>query len=633
MQRTVLLSVLAAAATVGAAGTARAQSATVECYFSPASTLAPLATAGANGSFAANGGATIAGYQPYYETTYAIDVGVWVDDAFLATTPDAASLALRYFEHANCVFAAGANQDTGDGVNEASLRLAGNRIRYYAHTTPNAPGSTAPWGQQYNWDWAQAMKGMSGIPKVNILFTTNLAADPNAAGAYNRLTWGGAANGIGQGNAIIAVDPAWFQNGMTSGILRDLAEDWWGLIAAHEAGHALGGVHLPTQYDTMCCDTPANNYPGSVMGTTPSEDFTVAQSTWDLITANDASDVDTYADPYKSTPNPVTNVTWNFDDISDFLFERAGGDVWVAPSTGSSFLARTLRHEWFCINNEACRTGDVNGDGRADLIAFTRGTTGDVYVALGTANGGFAGTGIKWHDFFAINSETPLVGDWNGDGKDDIAAFTGGTTGDVYVALSTGSSFSGTGVVWHAYFAPTGEVPLAGDWNGDGKDDIAGLTRGTTGDVFVALSSGAGFGARTKWHEFFSINSETPLAGDWNGDGKDDLATLTRGTTGDVYVTFSTGSAFNGTGIKWHDFFCINAEVPFAGDVNHDGKDDLVSFARDAGGHVYAARSNGAAFVGTNWVWTTGLCIGDDVCGLADVTGDGRADALAFGRN
>ena len=73
--------------------------------------------------------------------------------------------------------------------------------------------------------------------------------------------------------------------------------------------------------------------------------------------------------------------------------------------------------------------------------------------------------------------------------------------------------------------------------------------------------------------------------------------------------------------------------MPFAGDVNHDGKDDLVSFARDAGGHVYAARSNGAAFVGTNWVWTTGLCIGDDVCGLADVTGDGRADALAFGRN
>ena len=177
-----------------------------------------------------------------------------------------------------------------------------------------------------------------------------------------------------------------------------------------------------------------------------------------------------------------------------------------------------------------CIRDSVNGDGRADLIAFTRGTTGDVYVALGTANGGFAGTGIKWHDFFAINSETPLVGDWNGDGKDDIAAFTGGTTGD-------------------------------------------------------------------------------------------------------VYVTFSTGAAFNGTGLKWHDFFCINAEVPFAGDVNHDGKDDLVSFARDAGGHVYAARSNGAAFVGTNWVWTTGLCIGDDVCGLADVTGDGRADALAFGRN
>jgi hypothetical protein len=73
--------------------------------------------------------------------------------------------------------------------------------------------------------------------------------------------------------------------------------------------------------------------------------------------------------------------------------------------------------------------------------------------------------------------------------------------------------------------------------------------------------------------------------------------------------------------------------VPFAADINGDGRDDLVSFARGTLGRVYAARSTGATFTGTNWIWTSGMCLGDDSCGLADVDGDGRADALAFHRH
>jgi hypothetical protein len=252
-------------------------------------------------------------------------------------------------------------------------------------------------------------------------------------------------------------------------------------------------------------------------------------------------------------------------------------------------------------------------------------------VALAAGNA-FSGTGVKWHDFFAINTETPLVGDWNGDGRDDIAAVTGGSAADVYVALSTGHAFSGNGVKWHDGFGFGTELPLVGDWNGDGRDDLAAFTRGTSGDAFVTLSTGTGFGARTKWHDFFCINAERPVAGDWNGDGKDDVATFTRGSTGDVYVAFSTGAAFSGTGIKWHDQFALNSELPFAGDVNADGKDDIVAFARGSLGRVYVARSNGSAFVGTGAIWTTNLCLGTDLCAVADVTGDGRADAVGFHR-
>ena len=51
------------------------------------------------------------------------------------------------------------------------------------------------------------------------------------------------------------------------------------------------------------------------------------------------------------------------------------------------------------------------------------------------------GPSRQWHDNFAFGTELPRVGDFNGDGRADIATFTGGTGADVYVALSSGSLF------------------------------------------------------------------------------------------------------------------------------------------------------------------------------------------------
>ncbi len=289
-------------------------------------------------------------------------------------------------------------------------------------------------------------------------------------------------------------------------------------------------------------------------------------------------------------------------------------------------------HDNFSFGTEVPLTGDFNGDGKADVATFTRGSTGDVYVALSTGSG-FVGTGWKWHDNFCFGTEIPLVGDFNGDGKDDIATFTRGTTGDVYVALSTGSGFVGTGWKWHDNFCFGNEIPLVGDFNGDGKDDLATCTRGSTGDVYVALSTGSSFvGTGWKWHDNFCFGSEIPLVGDFNGDGKDDLATFTRGSTGDVYVALSNGSSFVGTGWKWHDWFCVGNEIPQVGDFNGDGKDDLATFTRGTTGDVYVALSNGGGFVGTGIKWHDSFCYGADLPLAADFSGDGKADIARFTR-
>ena len=164
---------------------------------------------------------------------------------------------------------------------------------------------------------------------------------------------------------------------------------------------------------------------------------------------------------------------------------------------------------------------------------------------------------------------------------DDVATVGGRLVGPctlelearLVAALSDGSgAFNGTGWKWHDAFCFGVEIPMVGDFNGDGKDDLATFTRGGTGDVFVATSTGGAFvGTGWKWHDAFCFGSELPQVGDFNGDGKDDLATFTRGTGGDVFVATSTGGYFTGTGSKWHDSFCYGTDLPLVADLRLKG--------------------------------------------------------------
>jgi hypothetical protein len=321
------------------------------------------------------------------------------------------------------------------------------------------------------------------------------------------------------------------------------------------------------------------------------------------------------------------------DDIITFLRDsgtgNSQGNVYVAASTGTHFGAGVKWQSFFCIHQEVPACGDFNGDGRDDVVTFLRNTgsgdsQGDVYVAL--SNGTGFNSSQKWHTFFCIGNEIPMVGDFNGDGKDDIVTFlrnsgSGDARGDVYVALSAGYSF-GPGQKWHDWFCINDEIPLVGDFNGDGKDDIVTFLRNSgsgdaRGNVYVALSTGSGFGPGQKWHDFFCVNNEIPLVGDFNGDGKDDIVAFGRGDSGDVYVALSNGSSFVGQGVKWHDYFCIGNEIPMVGDFNGDGKSDLACFAHETKsgngkGDVYVALSTGAAF-GPGQKWHDWFCVHDEV--------------------
>jgi len=454
--------------------------------------------------------------------------------------------------------------------------------------------------------WGTCASGSSGI---RILISDTTTSNWPAVSALGR-----SLDGVSNGMLLNFTFNNWGTSACSSASAgeaarRDCIED----IAMHEFGHALGLAHEQNRGDKpgSCTDSPQGG-------------------NGDVYVGNfDQGSIMAYCNP-----------TWNNDgflsqgDVAGLArMYGGGGDVFVGASTGGGFSSGLAEHDWFCVGDEVCKTGDFDGDGRQDLVTFTRGTSGDAYVALSTGTG-FNGWGWKWHDNFCVGDQVCLTGDFNGDGRDDLAAFTRGSTADVYVALSTGSSFAPTVTKWHDWFAAYSETPAVGDFNGDGRDDIATFTGGSSADVYVALSTGYSFsGTGAKWHDWFAAGTEVPAVGDFNGDGRDDIVTFTRGSTADVYVALSTGSAFSGSAWKWHDWFAAYSETPAVGDIDGDGRDDIVTFVKGTTGLIYAATSTGSGFAGSGWLWSTGLCLQNDVCAVADVTGDGKADALGFKRN
>jgi hypothetical protein len=292
------------------------------------------------------------------------------------------------------------------------------------------------------------------------------------------------------------------------------------------------------------------------------------------------------------------------------------------------FGAASVWSHVFCRTGEECRFADVNGDGKADILAFTHNATPQVYV--GISNGSSFGAPQRWSNFFCQSTESCEVGDVNGDGLADIVAFTRGTSHSAWIALSNGSSF-GAPQQWSNFFCLDGEVCKVADVNNDRKADLIAFTHNAAPKAWVGLSNGAGFAPSQKWSDYFCTSTETCDVGDVNGDGSADILAFTRGTTPRVWVSTSTGGAFAAPQ-KWSDFFCLDGEECRVADVDGDRKADILAFTHNAAPKAYVGFSEGASFDGPV-MWDDYFCTSTETCAVADVNGDGTSDAIAVSRD
>jgi hypothetical protein len=341
-------------------------------------------------------------------------------------------------------------------------------------------------------------------------------------------------------------------------------------------------------------------------------------------------------DPNRNSINEELNEGVGFVSFGGHGNTDLWAHVYTSGDMNLNFGPSQRWHDYFCLGDELPAVGDFNGDGKDDIAAFVRDSSkgsarGDVYVAVSTGSG--FGPGQIWHGNFCLGDQIPRVGDFNGDGKDDVACFARNQS-DVYVAISTGSAFKSP-EKWQSYFCLPGEWPDVGDFNGDGKDDIVTFIKGTksgsaANDVYVSLSNGTAFLPGQSWHGSFSWGSEIPMTGDFDGDGKDDIITFKR-SVADVIVALSTGTKFGGIS-HWHRNFCYPAEEPGIGDFDGDGKDDMVCFNLKGGGKVWVSLSSGSKFQ-TARCWTSGFCTGNETPLTGDFKGHGSYAVINFIRD
>jgi hypothetical protein len=237
-----------------------------------------------------------------------------------------------------------------------------------------------------------------------------------------------------------------------------------------------------------------------------------------------------------------------------------------------------------------------------------------------------------WSPYFCTSGESCALGDVNGDGRDDIIAFHHQASATVWVGLSNGSSF-GAPQEWSTSFCQSFETCAVGDVNGDGLVDLVAY-QGPDHDVSVALSNGVnGFTAAQRWSNFFCLPNEVCRVADMNGDGKADLVTFTHATQAvpTVWVALSTGSSFLPTQ-QWSSFFCQANETCLVGDVNGDHRADTIALSPAAGNdRIWVSLSTGSGLTApTIWGGTSGACTVGDVCTTYDVDQDGFADIVDF---
>ncbi|MGH9225123.1 MAG: CHAP domain-containing protein [Acidimicrobiales bacterium] len=193
---------------------------------------------------------------------------------------------------------------------------------------------------------------------------------------------------------------------------------------------------------------------------------------------------------------------------------------WESPPDGHVAYVEAVRADHTVISEDAWPSGPTkrarvyrgaNGYAGIDFIHFRDLTQQPMFGSTWLLSNTLNDSPHQIQFGYGQALDIPLSGDWNGDGIDTPGIFRGG------MFYLSNSFAGGNADIVFGYGVPS-DTPLVGDWNGDGIDTVA-VRRGSN-TLFSNYLDGRPHQFGFWWGE----PTDTVLVGDWNGDGIDTLA-------------------------------------------------------------------------------------------------------------
>ncbi len=257
-----------------------------------------------------------------------------------------------------------------------------------------------------------------------------------------------------------------------------------------------------------------------------------------------------------SAPAPKINpFDWNEDGKKDIIAGSNNGCVYIYLNTGTNIQPNFSKPRWVssvkilrlgektnllylpsdCPYKDASLVPymvDWNNDGKKDIVLGQASGEISVFINIWSNKQPIFTPEIKLNDgdIDVGYSSSPVMADWNGDGKKDLVV--GNQKGEVFVFLNVGEDFEPefpSNGIKTSITVPENATPFTVDWNNDGKFDM--VSGSSDGKIYIFLNEGDSKKPKFGKAQTLQVNNKelklpsptSVIALDWDDDGKTDL--------------------------------------------------------------------------------------------------------------